>query len=347
MHCYFFHCLSNDILDALHITIMQERDSYVDFLRGFGLLLIVIAHTFAPETIKSIRTFDVPLMVFISAICFKPLRGGLLAYLFKRLKRIYIPVIIFLSIFFTVMCIPYFLFGKPEFSLEKIIGSFLLLNSPSIGYVWIMRVFLLMAISIPLLFSLTKKISFISFIFLIFLLLFLQNLLVENMRVVDTTYGLAVIYNQFLLYLTGYSLFAVLALKIKELSRWQVSLILILSGIGVAYFSFANSAFNPGNFKYPPQVFYLVYGIFGCTFVWIIRPLVSKYTNLNCFKYLSKHSMWLYLWHIIPVYFIPLLNFKHFWLGRYIIVLFAMIMINEIWRIAIGFLPEKYRAILQ
>lgn len=56
--------------------IKTSRDSYIDFLRAIGLLLLVVAHTSAPPAIAAIRTFDVPLMIFISALCYKPLRGG-------------------------------------------------------------------------------------------------------------------------------------------------------------------------------------------------------------------------------------------------------------------------------
>lgn len=80
-----------------------DRDEYVDFLRSLGLLLLIIAHTRAPQWLTNIRTFDVPLMVFISALCYKSLRGDYLAYCLKRFKRIYIPVFIFLNLFFIRM----------------------------------------------------------------------------------------------------------------------------------------------------------------------------------------------------------------------------------------------------
>ena len=54
----------------------MQRDLYIDFLRAFGLLMLVVAHTNAPSWIFAFRTFDVPLMVFVSALCYKPLMGG-------------------------------------------------------------------------------------------------------------------------------------------------------------------------------------------------------------------------------------------------------------------------------
>lgn len=61
----------------------HKRDTYIDFLRGFGLLLLVIAHTFPPKWIMVLRTFDVPLMVFVSALCYKSL-GGALNVFYKK-----------------------------------------------------------------------------------------------------------------------------------------------------------------------------------------------------------------------------------------------------------------------
>lgn len=55
----------------------MERDHYIDFLRAFGLVLLVVAHTQPPYWLATIRTFDVPLMVFISSLCYKPLGGGI------------------------------------------------------------------------------------------------------------------------------------------------------------------------------------------------------------------------------------------------------------------------------
>lgn len=55
--------------------IEPQRDQYVDFLRGLGLLMLIVAHCWAPSWINRLRGFDVPLMVFVSAICYKPLMG--------------------------------------------------------------------------------------------------------------------------------------------------------------------------------------------------------------------------------------------------------------------------------
>lgn len=52
------------------ITQQGTREPYIDFLRALGLLLLIVAHTFAHFWLKTARTFDVPLMVFVSSLCF-------------------------------------------------------------------------------------------------------------------------------------------------------------------------------------------------------------------------------------------------------------------------------------
>ncbi len=54
----------------------MERNLYIDFMRALGLILLIGVHVNAPDWYVAVRSFDVPLMVFISAMCYKPLRGG-------------------------------------------------------------------------------------------------------------------------------------------------------------------------------------------------------------------------------------------------------------------------------
>jgi fucose 4-O-acetylase-like acetyltransferase len=56
----------------------KSRDIEVDVLRSIGILLIILAHIKAPLMPTVIRCFDVPLMVFVSGLCYsgKTLRGG-------------------------------------------------------------------------------------------------------------------------------------------------------------------------------------------------------------------------------------------------------------------------------
>ena len=310
---------------------INVRDNYVDFMRGFGLLLLVVAHTWAPLWLARIRVFDVPMMVFISAMCYKSLRGGYLRYGAKRFKRICYPVFIFLTIFFAAAAGCYFILGRMPFGItpDKIIGSYLLLNNPSIGYVWIMRVFLLMALVLPFLDRVLEGVRPLWVIIVALSLIVVQHVVVRVVGMIDNKYVYFVVV-QIVPYLTGYSAIAIVGLKIKEFgTRELVTTVAVFTAVVVFYVIYNGVGFSPQMFKYPPMSLYLAYGILGSVIVWSLRPLLAKYVTSRAWSYLSVNSMWLYLWHIVPVYMItPLAGVANFWFARFCIVLAGALLLN-------------------
>lgn len=78
----------------------MTRDKSIDLLRSLGLILVILVHSSAPYTISQIRSFDVPLMVFVSALTFKPISvNQYFSYLWKRTKRLVIPTWLFAAFF--------------------------------------------------------------------------------------------------------------------------------------------------------------------------------------------------------------------------------------------------------
>ncbi|HFU3970357.1 TPA: acyltransferase family protein, partial [Streptococcus suis] len=123
----------------------MNRYLYIDKLKTLGLLLIFLAHVSPPMFLFQLRNFDVILMIIVSCILFflsrKKLSFG--DYILKRFKRLVIPTWIFLTIFFILS----FLMGV-YFNLKVIISSFALHGG--IGYVWVIKIYLLVAIILPL-----------------------------------------------------------------------------------------------------------------------------------------------------------------------------------------------------
>lgn len=323
------------------------RDGYIDFLRGCGLLLLIVAHTHAPEWLNSVRTFDVPLMVFLSSICYKPMKNGYLDYVIKRVKRIYIPVVVFLSIFFLLQYLSYLIVGKPHIDEIKVIGSYLMLNDYSIGYVWIMRVFLMMALIIPLVDICIKKLSFWLICVTVILLILIQFYLVEVISCLSNRI-LRIFLDQTLLYVIGYLPIAIVGLKAKELRISQNIAIIVISAVLFGISFYINGSFDPQTTKYPPQGQYILYGLMCSSILWSLKNSISHFVeNVRAFKYLSEHSMWLYLWHIIPIYLIyPISQIQNMWFGRFCIVLVVTLILNYIYSNLIKHLPDRvYRLI--
>ncbi len=131
------------------------RNERIDLLRFIGLAMIILAHTNPPEIIFQARNFDVPLMVVVAGLSFRASYRlePYFTYLWNRVKRLIFPVWLFLTLYFLVVNKTGYPIALPNF--RKIIESYLFLDG--IGYVWIIRVFLLVSIVSPLIYSYCQR----------------------------------------------------------------------------------------------------------------------------------------------------------------------------------------------
>ncbi|HBA5720984.1 TPA: acyltransferase family protein, partial [Escherichia coli] len=155
----------------------MQRDVTIDILRVCGLLLIMLAHVNPPNLIFQIRTFDVPMMIFVSGVSYflsKKADVSYFSYAFSRFKRLVLPVWIFLFFFFLTI----YLFRPVNFldllSVKNILSTYML---NGFGYVWVIRVFLIIAILSPLYVYLTKNSSSYSIAIIVLFLLLVSLLL--------------------------------------------------------------------------------------------------------------------------------------------------------------------------
>jgi len=323
-----------------------QRDSYIDFLRGVGLLLLVVAHTAPPAFFLDLRSFDVPLMVMISAICYRPVnyKGG---YYMRRFKRIYCPVAFFLTIFFLLSYMPFLTFGQMHFDIIQILGSYMLMNEPSIGYVWIFRVFLMIALILPLLSRLLNDCNNYIIIAISLATVFIQDIAVQCVDSIKSSI-VNIFLNQTLLYLVGYSSIIIIGLRIRSFTLKQQVTALLLVGILIIVFVFLNYPnCNPNSYKYPPQSLFILYGLCCSISLWILKPVLIRLSRIHFWLYLSKNSMWIYLWHIIPVYGISsILPMDGMWFVRYSIVLLLSLLLTYLFNKAVRYLPIKLQSLI-
>ena len=139
----------------------MERDSTIDLLRVLGTFLVILAHVKIPKFISEIRTFDVVLLVFISGMS---LRYGshkqYFAYIKKRIKKLLFPAWITVSIILLCLFIGDKIVGP--FSIlnwRYVTHSYLLIDADSIGAVWIVKVYLLIALLTPIIDYIEKKVD--------------------------------------------------------------------------------------------------------------------------------------------------------------------------------------------
>lgn len=171
----------------------KRRDASIDILRFIGISLIILAHV-EPEThIFHLRSFDVPMMLFISGLTLSFRKPDFSPrYFAHRFTRLLLPVYVFLTAYFMLTsCLQGI---GIDFGIRQrhIIGSYMLYEG--IGYVWIIRVFLLVGLIAPFIILATQKLSK-SIIFLsLFVLMVVIDLLVkhgigmENIMIRDYAY---------------------------------------------------------------------------------------------------------------------------------------------------------------
>lgn len=298
----------------------QNRIPYIDFLKFVGLTAIITAHVRPPDGIMMLRNFDVSLMVIVSSILgersYKKYEGKGIAsagnYVISRIKRLVIPTWMFLTLYFGLE----FLMGQ-RWEAAYYINSYCLTRY-GIGYVWVILVYLYSALWIPL-FS-KMKLSMKSTILVVtayclYELIYFFEIGIDN-RFLDTTLFYIVPYG--LLTYLGYH-FCRMGKKTKLAIAMAALLVFVVFGI---YYWIGNGAPQSVQIaKYPPRLYYLGYGV-ACSFFLLL--FCEKYTfkiyDNPIVKYISVHSMGIYLWHILVLSLYDYLQLPRIWCIKWIVV---------------------------
>ena len=298
---------------------IKSRDVTIDLLRFFGLSLIILAHVNPPNLLFQWRVFDVPLMLFVSGLAFSGRKPDFsLHFFFKRVKRLVIPVYVFLTVYFSFVSIARLAGIDFGVRLHHVIGSYLLMDG--IGYVWVIRVFLIVGIFTPLLLALDHKIKHHG----LFLLIVVAILLVDEMLIVNKV-GLAIPFVQETVYYgIGYGLIFSLGLRFNRFSPKQKVFVFVVAALGYAGLQLV--AYRVGGvisiqaFKYPPRALFLLYGtMMSFLTVTIVKALVHNEAHSpKWMLFIGQNTIWIYLYHI-PLS--PLTGMVSFpWFVRFIVV---------------------------
>lgn len=322
------------------------RDVRLDLLKVLGLMGILAAHAIEgsdpnpiAKFLSEFRNFDVPLMIVISGVLFAksaPAEGiPWWTYLKKRIPRLIAPVWMFLIIFFILGRIISQVSGDPyPFTFRDIVGSFLLINYISIGYVWVVRAFFLVAVVSPLLWSWKLKINnnilFLALLAIVYLVydalsrvilpINLDGIAPETrwLNIIIARIFLFLIIHQIVFYLISFSFMFAVGMIIPELKRKTLLAIALLFGvvygIWVWFYIQKNGSFVSTYIdKFPPQLYYVSYGIFmsllvylglsGCRLSHRLRQWTIIQSLIASIQFISQSSLWIYLWHIALIYY--------------------------------------------
>ena len=314
----------------------KSRDIRFDILKAIGLLLIILAHTGSPQNIDLIRQFDVPLMVIASGTLFyyssRNKNVNLWEYLRNRIPRLLAPVWLFLSFFFVSVYIVDLLTKKPyHFSSREILFGFLLLDG--IGYVWIIRVFLLIAIVAPFLLKLYRLLGnetrFAAVIVAIYI--FHQSVAIPVIYSWEIPYDWTMWRSKFYMFLIPYGCLFGLGMTLIKMNRKLFLIFLSGSAIGFLFYSsldyykvgsnLLNFWHNHRNeYKYPPSPIFILYGIFMSMILYLLvswvwdnyREWMEKNRSMTeTIVFISSSSLWIYLWHIFFLTYWGRIQYKY------------------------------------
>lgn len=271
---------------------MNSRNDSVDVLRWLALTGIIIVHSEPSVFWQQIRSFDVPLMVIISAFCFA--NGKRVVnkkqYYFKRFVRLLVPSWIFLFFYFFVS----YLLGE-EIEMTTVISRFSLITS---WYLWIVRVLFGMALIAPFLLSLSESLSPRHIIMVCIALLIITELL---SLVSDNYYYIVII--MFIPYIVYY----ILGVNIKKVSEKNIlrfGVASLFTYVIIAFFlAYSNNGYVlTGLYKYPPLIYYSSYALGMSSILWYYKDrivsLLEKIRLRQFAVFVGSHTFWIYLWHI-------------------------------------------------
>ncbi|MHA6249446.1 acyltransferase family protein [Pontibacter sp. CAU 1760] len=349
------------------------RDTKIDILRCIAILCIILAHSHPNRWLFQLRNFDVVLMVLLLGNSFylssvnKKL--NYLNYVRKRFNRLVVPTWVFLTIFFALFYLLDILTNDfPFFSYSKIIASYTLATTGAgIGYVWIMRVFFVIALVCPFLLKLSERVKDNRVYMLLLVLAYLfYELLLAVERYTDAAFNsldfihrdldetIDVLYTAFFLNCVGYVLVAAVGIRLVKLSRREVIFCcLALFVILLALLYKHHFAFTQG-FKYPPRLYYLAYGLYMSLTAYSLLHIqkVRKLFDNSLVLFISKTSAWLYFWHIIFIYVvkffgddIPLISDN--WVYRFLFIFTSSLALTYIHELTKAYFKSLQKRRLQ
>lgn len=317
---------------------MKPRLDFIDFLRFLGITLIVLAHVYPPFALLQLRSFDVPLMIFVSGLSYggRQIQPSLKSYYGPRIKRLVIPSYIFLTFYFSLISL-----FHVKLNYMGVIKSYLFLNNGTVSYMWIIRIFLLIMLITPFLVRMSNQIKlFYLFVISIIILLIQEILCLFSM---DNLF-LNEIYQSVVPYLTGYSLIFMFGVKLRNatLQEEKHSLLiffamLIALSIGGILLNGFSLELTP-KYKYPPRNIFIVYGLFMSSMLWFSRHYFKR-----CFPmvilFVGRNTMWIYYWHIL--FLLLLKKVVYFWPVKFLYVYFASIFIVAVQVKIVSYFKKK------
>lgn len=280
---------------------MMNRDLNIDLLRVIGTMSVMIAHVSPPSWLYQMRAFDVVLLVLISGMSFTLSNTNevkYISYLRKRVKRLLFPTYKCITALFILCFIFCSVLKKNQlYSFEDIAYSYIL-SDHGMGYIWIVKVYLIIALLNPFINKINNMLKNENFIIAIYIsLLVFQHYFLKLEIVRDW-----IILSDYIVYIIPYCIASWIGIRWKTSTQKYKMKIFVLSFIATSVFCY-QYGFIPNKDKFPPDIFYFCYGVTGgiamIRISSFILPYITAIDKNGIVRYLSRNSFNLYLCHII------------------------------------------------
>lgn len=316
-----------------------SRDKTIDVLRAIAFILIILVHINPPNWINQFAHFNVPVMVFVAGLCTSlDNKKGYWGFVWHRLKRILIPMYLFILPCYIIPLLIADHFGVIDtgLTLKGILGCFVFWRE-GMGYIWIFKVFALMAFVTPLAVYINKNIKseFLYLVILIAIVLCQHGVLYIVALLNPSSPGFAFFIENYISYIFGYLPFLMLGIRLKGIDRqsrannfWIVTAVVALLLGAISYVLIYGTTIDLSGLKYPPQHFYIVYGAVASILLYSSLSLLRTLSKCNMVVFIGQNTNWIYLWHF-P--FVPIcLLFISSWIIRFLVVFSIAITIYSI-----------------
>lgn len=321
-----------------------NRYIIIDILRVIGTMLVILAHVSLPRQISLIRSFDVCLLVLISGYVYEKSEKKELykEYVWKRIRRLCIPsYVTIMTIFLTCLILCILVGREYPYSIKEIFETFLFIGGKTggIGFFWIVRIYLIMALIAPFLKKINEKIFSDIFYFILILILLILNNYIYFLT--WNKYGIICNFfiENYIMSLLAYSCVYLVGIRIASNNKFKKMSYIIFSilVIPVIFKMTVDNNYSVSEYKYPPLIEYITYGVWGTLMLWlIVEKIFIKCKNFKIITWLSKESFNIYLAHIFVLFlmswgnkYLLKVNILNNWLIRYIIIIiFSLITVS-------------------
>ncbi len=295
-----------------------KRILTIDAMRFIGISCVILAHVLGPGSLLfQIRSFDVPLMVFVSGLVSARKKiPGYVSFVGRRALRLMVPVWLFYAFYFVL----FFFFSKMIPGIEipdqaEIVRSFLCLE----GYGWIIRVFVLITLIAPLLIRLEQLLKNSASYLAVILGLLVLSAVCTPMFDGQDCWIVKDLWQGCILFLLGYTPAFMAGLRMRN-AGWKEQLLYIgVFTLGtVVYFLRPGVSFDLEYFKWPPQYPFMLYGIAISCLIWRCQPLLKALSHIRPIVFIGQNTIWIYLWHVLALAFV--FNITDIWPVQYCIV---------------------------